>query len=185
MRRAASLFLSIVLTAAPAVACSSDDGEWPMFACQTMDKHFNLKDESIAICGRTSDDQKGSTGLHYEHMVGDKVDFSYPADPAEGMAKLFFHHYFKGGLYHARVRFANGGYSYRIFFDDSPPATEPDTINGPSAGIEVRKGGKVISTLQCGERPASYFEDIRRGTTCDPDNPYGAKGCTEEPLELP
>ncbi len=178
MKRWPLALAMLTLTPPAALACNGD--AWPMFGCQTMDRQSNLKEESIAICG-TSD---GSL-INYEHTKGDTVDFTYPADPAQGGAKLFFHHYFKSGLYHARVRFKNGGYTYRIFFDGQPASTDPDTINGPSAGIEVLKGGKVISTLDCGERPASYFEDIRRATTCDPANPYGAKGCTEEPLELP
>lgn len=183
MRRWALAAVAGLCAAAPASACTGD--EWPMFGCQTMDEAYNLKEESIALCGINSDDQMGSKAIRYEHEAHGQVDFSYPPDPTEGMKKFFFHAYFKAGLYHARVRFENGGYSYRIYYDDSPPSTEPDTISGPAAGIEVLKHGKVVGKLQCGERPASYFEDIRRATTCDPENPYGAKGCTEEPLELP
>jgi hypothetical protein len=185
-RRAIARGLAALCAAAiagPAAFACSDD-ERPLFGCQTLDAKGELSENSISICGVESDDQMGSKSMRYVYETPKGEELSYPPDPAEGRAKLFFHHYFKAGLYRARVRFENGGYSYRVFFDDTPPSTEPDTVNGPDAGVEVLKKGKVIARISCGERPASYFEDIRRGTACDLQNPYGEKACGENAPEL-
>lgn len=168
--------LSIAGLVAPAAACGSD--ETALFSCQTENPQ-----NSIALCAKQNDEDGDArfTGIRYVYETAKGVELSYPSDPADGPGKLFFSHLFRGGLYQARIRFAIGSYGYTIFYEDNPPSTEPDTLTGPTAGVEVRKGGKAISTIFCGEKPASYFEEIRKLTSCDVRNPFGAEGCSGDP----
>lgn len=161
---------------ASASACDSD--EIALFYCQTEDP-----ENSIALCAKQNDEDGDPpfTGIRYVYETAKGVEISYPPDPADGPGQLLFSHLFRDDLYEARVRFGIGGYGYTIFYEDSPPSMEPDTVNGPTAGVEIRKVGRTISTISCGERPASYFEDIRKLTSCDMRNPFGAAGCSDDP----
>ncbi|WP_373503961.1 hypothetical protein [Aestuariivirga sp.] len=170
------------LLAPPALACG--DGEVVLFGCQTLDTTHDLSDNGIAVCGGEPDADGRYTTIHYEFTTTRSVELSYPVNPAEGRSQLFFHHYFEGGLYRARLRFKNGDYSYKIFFDANAPSTEPDEVTGPTAGVEVRKGSKLVAEISCGERPASYFDDIRQATSCDTTNPYGEKACASDGPEV-
>jgi hypothetical protein len=174
--------LGLALAANAACACDTDEAT--LFGCETLDAKGELTGNGISICGGHPDDGTEWPTMRYVYDTPKGVELSYPADPADGKTKLFFHHYFKSGLYHARVRFENGGLTYEVHFDDNPPSQDPDEIVGPDAGVRVMKGKTVLSDIACGERPASYFDDIRKGTACDMDNPFGQSACAADAPEV-
>ena len=177
--------LGTQFAAAPGFAAACEGSEQYLFSCGTADAQGQYRDEGPAICGTQTPDGMGWETMRYVYESEKGVEFSYPPDPHDGKTKLFFHHYFAAGLYHARVRFENGGFTYQVHFDDTPPSKDPDTVNGPEAGVRVLRHGKVVADIACAERPASRFDDIRQGTACDRKNPYGEKACQPDALELP
>ena len=171
--RLAAFWLGLGLS--QTLACG--DEEVTLFACQTTNEN-----RAIYLCG-TPDGANGWFGIRYVYATKKGEELSYPADPAQGREKLFFSHLFRKGLYEMYVRFENGGYAYRLFFRDAPQSTDPDFVNGPDAGVEVIRKHKTVATINCGERPTNYFDDIRKATACDLDNPLGKAGCAENAPE--
>jgi len=169
--------LAVALWSAPALACDPD--ETFLFACETTNPA-----RAIFLCGREEDTGEGMrmTGVRYLYRTERGDELSYPADPAEGLKKLYFSHLFRNDLYEAYVRFVIGKTTYRLFFRDAPQSSDPDTVNGPDGGVEVLEDGKLIATVQCGERPLWYFDETRRAIACDMENPFGAQGCSPEVL---
>ncbi|MFT3989060.1 hypothetical protein [Aestuariivirga sp.] len=151
-----------------------------LFGCATTNEQ-----RFVGICGVT-DEQGNTTGLRYVYRTERGEELSYPENPADSRKLLFFSHRFKAHLYEANVRFMRGGYTYHVFFRDNPPSTEPDTVTGPDAGVEVTaRSGKRVALIECGERPASYFDEIRRLSACDIRNPLGEKACAQDAPEVP
>ena len=97
----------------------------------------------------------------------------FPEDPAQGPPSLFFSHEETKGDYRVSVRFSNGKYTYRVY---------SGTRSG--AGVQVENAaGKVLSDIQCNERPEMYIEYMRLNMPCDPKNPHGAAACKEYPYK--
>jgi hypothetical protein len=181
--RAACLAIALLcLLASKSLACA--DGEVSLFSCQTLDKTGEPSEGGFAFCAGNQDADGVFQSIHYEYGAAEAVDFSYPRNPAEGRQALLFHHYFKDQLYHARIRFETGGDTYVGYYDDNPPSTDPDEVTGPDAGVRVLRNGKVIADIVCGERPSSYFDDIRKATSCDITNPYGERACGYDAPEV-
>lgn len=172
-----AILLAAAIAVSPVEAFACQDGEIQLFGCQTLDKGGELSENSFAFCAGNLDENDDYQSIYYEFMTPVGVQLSYPENPADGRTKLFFHHYFRKQLYHARIRFENAGDTYQAYFDDNPPRTDPDEITGPSAGVRILKNGKTVSDIACGERPSSYFEEVRRATACDVANPLGEKAC--------
>jgi hypothetical protein len=180
-----ALLLALAFTVAPpafADACQGDEVYY--FGCHILGADHQISENAIGLCGAQGEGHNGWATWRYVYETAKGVELSYPPDPAEGWKRLFFSHWFKKGLYHARVRFENAGYSYQIYFDDNPPSTTPDEIAGPDAGVRVYKKGKLVADIVCGERPGSYFDEIRQGISCDMQSPFGAKGCAENAPEV-
>ena len=168
--------LALCLLPQPALACA--EGEDILFACGTANEA-----RTISICA-LPDDQGGWLGAYYEYTTEKGVELTYPKDPAQSRQKLFFSHYFEDGLYRMSLRFENGGYTYNLYYDDSPPSIEENTVNGPTAGVEILKKKKTVTTIDCGERPTNYSDDIRKVSACDSANPYGKRACAESAPEV-
>ena len=169
----------LACAAAPALAC--EEGEVPLFGCQTFDVSGAFSDNAFAFCAGNPDSKGDYQSIAYESWTPAGVELVYPENRADGRTHLFFHHYFESGLYRARIRFESGGYTYRAYYDDNPPGTDPDDIVGPTAGVQVLKDGRVLEDIACGERPSSYFDEIRKATSCDTTNPHGEKACAADP----
>lgn len=182
MRAGLPAFVLLLAAVPSAMAC--DDGDQPLFACQVFEKGTADPDATqsgFSLCGGHEDgDLENWTRVYYEYWTAKGVELRFPAGPAKGKPQFFTHHYSEHGLYRFRTRFKNGGYKYVLYLDESPAATEPDTINGPSAGVEVWKGKTRVAVHDCSERPETYFAYIQRATTCDLDNPKHELACDED-----
>lgn len=170
--------IAVLLWPSVVLACNTDAGEAPLFSCETGDSG-----KYIAICAAEVKPGVTWRSAQYQYGTDEKTELAYPDDPAEGLKKLYFSHAKTAHSYTVNIRFTNGGYRYRVFSiakwegDEAPV----EAMDG-DAGVEVRsKGGKLISTIHCSERPYMFPEYLRRALACDKDNPHGAKGCAENP----
>jgi hypothetical protein len=170
--------IAVFLWPSVTLACDTDTGEAPLFSCET-----GTSGKYIAICAAEVVPGESWRSAQYQYGTDEKTELVYPADPADGPKKLFFSHTQTAHSYTVNIRFANGGYRYRVFSiakweGDEAPAQAMDG----DAGVEVRtKGGKLVTMIHCSERPYMFPEYLRRALACDRDNPYGAKGCAEDP----
>ena len=164
-----------------ALADCSGEGEVTLFGCQTENEK-----RIILLCGVGLDenDTQRYTGLRYEYVTEKGVEFSYPPDPTDASKLMFYSHWFESGLLRASLRFRNGDYTYRLYWESNPPSTEPDEISAPNTGVEVLKGKKVVAIKECYEDPEWYFDTTRRSAACDMENPYGAKACEPDGPEV-
>jgi hypothetical protein len=160
------------------LACNTDAGEAPLFSCET-----GAAGKYIAICAAEVRPGESWRSAQYQYGTDERTELAYPADPADGLKKLLFSHAKTAHSYTVNIRFTNGRYRYRVFSiakweSDEAPA---EAMDG-DAGVEVRtKGGKLVSTIHCSERPYMFPEYLRRALACDTHNPHGAKGCAENP----
>ena len=93
-------------------------------------------------------------------------------DPSKGKPALFFSHEERNGDYRVTVRFTNGAYTYRVYSGSKS-----------GAGVEVEDAkGKMLSTVECAERPEMFIEYLRLSLPSDPQNPHGAAACKENVL---
>ena len=175
----ATAILGLAAGSTLANACESDESF--LFTCQTENAS-----RSISLCGRQEDSGEGMRwlGLHYVYETENGIELSFPSNPAQGFKQFYFSHFFRNGLYEAYLRFVAGGDSYRIYFRDAPESSNPDEAAAPDGGVEISRGGKVVETIRCGERPSWYFDQTRFLTACDMENPLGAKACEHNPPEL-
>lgn len=170
--------LAFLLWPATAQACVSDRNETPLFICET-----GAAGKHIEICAVETEPGQSWKDVQYRFGNEEKNELVYPADAAEGTRKLLFSHVRGEHSYTVNVRFENAGYSYRVYSvarweGDEAPA---EALDG-EAGVEVKdKNGKQVALIACVERPTIFPDYLRRALTCDPDNPYGAKGCAEVP----
>ncbi len=176
-----ALVVAALMLASPAAAQACDDGDQALFSCHVLDGHENPDDSEagFSLCGGHDGDLDHWTRVYYEFWTAKGVELRYPGPGMEGKSRFFTHNYSEDGLYRFRVRFDNGGYRYVLYLDESSAATEPDTINGPSAGVEVLKNGKRVGLHECSEAPETYFAYTFRATSCDLENPLGRAACDE------
>jgi hypothetical protein len=171
--------IAVLLWPSVVVACDLDAGEALLFSCETGPSG----EKFISICATEVEPGQSWRTAQYRYGTEEKTELAYPDDPAEGQKKLFFSHMKTAHSYTVNVRFKNGGYRYRVFSiakweGDEAPA---EAMDG-EAGVEVKtKGGKLVSTILCSERPYMFPEYLRRALACDQDNPYGARACAEMP----
>ena len=97
-----------------------------------------------------------------------------------GIAELFVElgiaHTVVGSDYRVSVRFASGGYTYRIYSNSGQG----------TAGVQVSDSkGNVVSNAKCIERPYMFPSYLQRALACDEETPYGAAACADKPLHLP
>jgi alpha-tubulin suppressor-like RCC1 family protein len=127
----------------------------------------------VRICG-TQDESKVDKWSEIQYRFGPQsgpAELVFPEDPSKGPPALYFSHEEKKGDYRVTVRFSNGAYTYRVY-------------SGSQSGAGVRvenASGKVLSDIQCDERPEMFAEYLRMNLPCDPKNPHGAAACKEHP----
>jgi hypothetical protein len=170
--------IAVLLWPSAVEACNLDAGEVLLFSCET-----GASGKFISICATEVEPGQSWRTAQYRYGTDEKAELAYPNDPAEGQKKLRFSHVKTAHSYTVNIRFRNGGYRYRVFSTakwegDEPPA---DPMDG-EAGVEVwTKGGKLVSTILCSERPYMFPEYLRRALACDTASPHGAEGCAEVP----
>ncbi len=152
-----------VTFASPAHAeCAADEAT--LFSCLARDQSH-----TISLCAVRDDAAGGYQSLQYRYGTAEKDELVFPADRREGRQRLSFAHAFDGDTYVWSLRFANEGYTYRIFG------------MGDDAGVEVWRKKKRLAQVMCGERPYAHPSDIRRAAACDMGNPFGKDGCGDAP----
>lgn len=152
----------IVLLAAPARACADDEAT--LFSCLARDgAHM------IELCAVRDDAAGGFQSLQYRYGTAETQELTFPENRGEGRAAMSFAHAFDGNSYVWSLRFANKGYTYRLFG------------MGDEAGVEVWKKKKRLAQVMCGERPYAIASDIQKAAGCDLNNPFGKDGCGEVP----
>lgn len=175
MRYLAALIL--LLWPAAAQACSADNNEAPLFVCET-----GSEGKFIEICATELEPGESWKAVQYRYGTEGHTELAYPADAADGAKKLFFSHVRAAHSYTVNVRFKNAGFTYRVFSVARWEGDAPVEAMDGEAGVEVRgQGGKLVSTAHCGKRPYMFVSYLRRALACDEENPYGAKGCAEDP----
>ncbi len=158
------LFASLALACLPAQALACADDEATLFSCVTKDET-----KFIQLCAVRDDAAGGYQSLQYRYGPEDAPELIFPEDRRQGKSAMSFAHAFDKSTYVWSLRFANKGYTYRIFGE------------GDGAAVEVWKKKKLLAQVMCNERPYSYPDDIRRASGCDMNNPFGAAGCSENP----
>jgi hypothetical protein len=159
----AGLSVLFCLAPLPALAACADD-EATLFSCLAEDQAH-----TIELCAVRDDAAGGYQSLQYHYGTADKVELSFPADRRDGRDAMAFAHAFDKDQYVWSLRFANGGFTYRIFG------------LGDDAGVEVWKNKKRLAQVMCGARPYAYPDDMRRAASCDLKNPFGKAGCADSP----
>ena len=160
-----SVSLLVVLAwAAPALACDSDEAT--LFSCLAQDQSH-----TIELCAVRDDAAGGFQSLQYRYGTAEKTELVFPEAREEGRAAMSFAHAFDHGSYVWSLRFANKGYTYRLFG------------MGDDAGVEVWRKKKRLSQVMCGERAYAIAADIQQAAGCDLANPFGKAGCGEVPPE--
>jgi hypothetical protein len=150
------------LHCAPALACADDEAT--LFSCLATDKTH-----TIELCAVRDDAAGGFQSLQYHYGTPEKAELVFPGDRGAGKQAMSFAHAFDGSTYVWSLRFANEGYTYRIFG------------MGEDAGVEVWRKKKRLVQVMCGERPYAIADEIRKASSCDMANPFGAAGCGEAP----
>ena len=154
--------LLLLLLSSEALACGDDEAT--LFSCLAQDKlHV------IELCAVRDDAAGGYQSLQYRYSTPEKAELVFPEDRRNGKTEMSFAHAFDKSTYVWSLRFGNGGYTYRVFG------------LGEEAGVEVWKKKKRLAQVMCGERPYGRPDDLRRASSCDMNNPFGAAGCSENP----
>ena len=157
-------FVLLLTDRVQAEGCSA-----PLFTCQT-----DRSGKFVWICATEIEPGKRWSNIYYRFgMQGGEPELEYPTDQVAGETKLFFFHEQMGDDYRVTVRFTNHGYVYKIF-----------SYSGlKQAGVLVSDlSGRVISTVNCIERPHMFPAYLRQALSCDVDNPHGSAACKEEPF---
>lgn len=154
--------LLFLLGTAPALACADDEAT--LFSCLAKDQSH-----TIELCAVRDDAAGGFQSLQYRYGTAEKTELTFPENRNEGRAAMSFAHAFDGNTYVWSLRFANEGYTYRLFG------------MGDEAGVEVWRKKKRLAQVMCGERPYAMAADIRKAAGCDLDNPFGQAGCGDVP----
>jgi hypothetical protein len=152
---ASFLFL---MSVAPALACAEDEAT--LFSCVTSDPA-----KFIQLCAVRDEAAGGYQTLQYRYGTETAPELVFPEDRRRGKSEMAFAHAFDKSTYVWSLRFANKGYTYRIFGE------------GDASAVEVWKNKKRLAQVMCNEKPYSYPDDIRRASTCDLKNPFGKAGC--------
>jgi hypothetical protein len=152
----------LALSAAPAFACGADEAT--LFSCLAQDQSH-----TIELCGVRDDAAGGFQSLQYRYGTAQTAELVFPENRNEGRAAMNFAHAFDGKAYVWSLRFANKGYTYRLFG------------MGDDAGVEVWRKKKRLVQVMCGERPYAIASDIQKASGCDLANPFGKDGCGEVP----
>ena len=162
VRNICTSFLFVSLISVSAFACADDKAS--LFSCVTEDQQH-----VIQVCAVRDDAAGGYQSVRYVYGTTLETELTFPENRREGKSNLRFSHYFDKTGHRWRLRFDNKGYNYRIYADAG------------DAGVDVFRKNKKISTVKCGEAPVMSPDDIRRATSCDTDNPFGAAGCSDSP----
>ena len=156
------MLTAVTVLTSPAFACGDDEAT--LFSCLAQDKlHV------IELCAVRDDAAGGYQSLQYRYSTPEKAELVFPEDRRNGKTEMSFAHAFDKSTYVWSLRFGNGGYTYRVFG------------LGKEAGVEVWKKKKRLAQVMCGERPYGRPDDLRRASSCDMNNPFGAAGCSENP----
>ena len=155
--------LVLLLSGGGAFAACADD-EATLFSCLARDQSH-----TIELCAVRDDAAGGFQSLQYRYGTADKAELTFPQERDDGRAAMSFAHAFDGDSYVWSLRFANEGYTYRLFG------------MGDDAGVEVWRKKKRLAQVMCGERPYAVAADIQKAAGCDLNNPFGKAGCGEVP----
>ncbi len=158
--RSGLVAFALTLTAGQALACADDEAT--LFSCLAQDQAH-----TIELCAVRDDAAGGYQSLRYVYGTAEKTELVFPEDRRLGRREMKFAHAFDRDTYVWSLKFANGGYVYRLFG------------LGGEAGVEVWKKKKRLAQVMCGERPYAMTSAIRRAAACDEDNPFGKQGCGE------
>jgi hypothetical protein len=161
-----------------AVRTVCDQDEEPLFICET-----NRKDKYIAICAVEEEVGKRWSAVQYRFGLEDRAELVYPANARDGASKLFFSHIEEGTIYHVTIRFASGGFTYRI---ESTGDSASDPVGDGAAGVTVTDAtGKQVAKIACIERPTMFPSYLQRALACDLENPHGKAACGDNPYPVP
>jgi len=140
-----------------------------LFACTTD------SGKVIRICG-AQDESQVDKWSEIQYRFGPEsgpAELVFPEDPSKGPPQLYFSHEEKKGDYRVTIRFSNGAYTYWVYSGSQS-----------GAGVQVENAtGKVLSDIQCNERPEMFAEYLRMNLPCAPKNPHGAAACKESPYQ--
>lgn len=154
--------LVLLASAGPGLACADDEAT--LFSCLAKDGAH-----TIELCAVRDDAAGGFQSLQYRYGTAEKAELVFPEARGKGRTAMSFAHAFDAGSYVWSLRFANKGYTYRLFG------------MGEDAGVEVWKKKKRLAQVMCGERPYAIAAEIRKAAGCDLNNPFGKDGCGEVP----
>lgn len=160
VRRTCTSLLFASIAAAQALACADDEAT--LFSCLAQDKLH-----TIELCAVRDAAAGGYQSLRYIYGTAEKAELVFPEDRRAGKADMKFAHAYDKDTYVWSLKFANGGYTYRVFGA------------GAAAGVEVWRKKKRLTQVMCSGAPYAQTAEIRRAAACDSGNPFGQAGCGE------
>jgi hypothetical protein len=145
-----------------------DDCRDLLFSCET-----ERSGKFIRVCAVEEEVGKRWSNIQYRFGPVEKPEMVFPLDPSRATAPpLFFSHENRKSGYYVSIRFSTGGYTYRVISES----------DGHGAGVIVSgASGKVLSTINCIERPYMFPAYLQRALPCDLKNPHGKAACGEKP----
>jgi hypothetical protein len=170
----------MILTRVPlllALAClrpafADDTCTAPLFSCEAARGKF------IRICSVEEAAGRRWSQIQYRFGPTEKPELVYPADSSKGASLLYFSHESKKGVYELTVRFTNGRFTYKVF-------SAADSRGEGGGGVTVSdQTGKLLTTIDCIERPYVFPAYLRRALACDMANPHGKVACAEKPYQV-
>ena len=103
-----SLACCLAALAQPALACADDEAT--LFSCLAQDQSH-----TIELCAVRDDAAGGYQSLQYRYGTAEKTELVFPENRDDGKAAMAFAHAFDRSSYVWSLRFANDGYTYRVF----------------------------------------------------------------------
>jgi hypothetical protein len=131
--------------------------ETTFFACQTRQRKW------ISLCGSVP------RTLQYRFGTVARTELSFPDDPAVGLTRFEFAHYFRYQTDRTEVSFHSGEVDYAVF--------DYTEHRKRSAGVRVTPADGREREFACRGRIESALQKLNGVLRCDPDNALNPGGC--------
>lgn len=154
------------------LAFADDTCTAPLFSCEAARGKF------IRVCAVEEEAGRRWSQIQYRFGLIEKPELVFPVDSSKGASLLHFSHETNKGVYELTVRFTNGRFTYKVF-------SAADRNGAGDAGVTVSdQAGKLLTTIDCIERPYVFPAYLRRALACDVANPHGKAACAEKPYQV-
>ena len=179
----AKLAMIALLSWAPVTGVQADDEEPPratLFSCGTDPEG----DRTFLNLSGIELDYDSFTDLRFEQRADDEtIVYSFPPAGIDTKTAFLFSHSDGPEGYLVSIRWVDAGTDYVYYSLNIPPnPDEADDMGGADAGLAISRGGQLVDSISCVERPYMFIGYMRDAMSCDMQNPYGEGACGEDPV---